>query len=98
MTLIEVIEQIITLDEEAHILVATPSNSSADLITERLLQNNPDLKETLVRVVGHNLVEKDTIPAHLKEYCATLELAMEGTILEKVIGSLITKCYLIFIF
>ncbi|XP_063704193.1 probable RNA helicase armi [Culicoides brevitarsis] len=83
MTLIEIVQQITTLDEEAHVLVATPSNSSADLITERLLENNPELGSMLVRVVGHNLVEKDTIPLNLREYCATLELAMEGTILEK---------------
>lgn len=84
MTLVEIIQHITALDDHAHILVATPSNSSADLITERLLKKDPNLADIFVRVVGHNLVERDSIPEHLKKYCATLELAMEGTILEKV--------------
>lgn len=87
----EIIQHIVSLDKDSHILVATPSNSSADLITERLLGSDPKLKETFIRVVGHNLVERDTIPDHLRKYCATLELAKEGTILEKV-------CFLVFFF
>lgn len=83
--MVEIIQHITALDEDAHILVATPSNSSADLITERLLESDPNLNDTFVRVVGHNLVERDTIPEHLRKYCATLELAMDGTILDKVI-------------
>lgn len=84
MTLVEIIQHIIALDEDAHVLVATPSNSSADLITERLLESDQTLQELFVRVVGHNLVERDSIPDRLRKYCATLELAMEGTILERV--------------
>lgn len=84
MTLLEIIRQIVRLDENARILVATPSNSSADLITERLYDGDNDLQKIFVRVVGHNLVDKDIIPPHLRRFCATLELAKDKTVLEQV--------------
>uniref|UniRef100_A0A336MNR0 RNA helicase n=1 Tax=Culicoides sonorensis TaxID=179676 RepID=A0A336MNR0_CULSO len=82
MTLIEIINHIVNIQQNSHILVATPSNSSADLITERLIGYGEKMQNSLVRVVGQNIVERDSIPQNLRPYCATIEIAQEGTVVE----------------
>lgn len=77
LTLVETILQITTLVSGSRLLVATPSNSAADIIATRLIGS---LKPgDFVRLVSHNLVENDLIPDHLKPYSATLDISAEGT-------------------
>ncbi|XP_019882442.2 probable RNA helicase armi [Camponotus floridanus] len=79
VTLCETILQILAVIPESRLLVATPSNSSANLITERLLDSNILKPGDLVRLIAHHCLDDDSIPEKLLPYCATAELAAEGT-------------------
>ncbi|XP_012230039.2 probable RNA helicase armi [Linepithema humile] len=79
ITLCETILQILTVIPESRLLVATPSNSAANLIAERLLDSNILKPGDLVRLIAHHCLESDVIPKRLLPYCATADLAMEGT-------------------
>lgn len=59
----------------SRIIVATPSNSAAFLIVERLLETGKFKAGDFVRFVSYSQVEKDLIPEHLKKYCATIEIS-----------------------
>lgn len=79
MTVIELIKQIFTLDPTTNIIVATPSNSAANLFTTALIASemfrNP---LDFVRLVSNNQVEKNLIPDYLQRYCATVSIATEN--------------------
>ncbi|KAL0117562.1 hypothetical protein PUN28_010398 [Cardiocondyla obscurior] len=79
ITLCETILQLLTTIPESRILVATPSNSSANLIAERLLDSNILKPGDLVRLIAYHCLDNDSIPEKLLPYCATAELANEGT-------------------
>ncbi|EZA47489.1 hypothetical protein DMN91_005067 [Ooceraea biroi] len=79
MTLCEAILQIVTVIPESRLLVATPSNSSANLIAERLLESNVLKPGDLVRLIAYHCLYDGSIPERLLPYCATADLAAEGT-------------------
>ncbi|KAH0548424.1 probable RNA helicase armi [Cotesia glomerata] len=79
ITLCEAILQILTCIPDSRILIATPSNSSANLIAERLLDSNALKPGDLVRLVAHHCLSDDSIPERLLPYCATGDLAAEGS-------------------
>ncbi|XP_032689386.1 probable RNA helicase armi [Odontomachus brunneus] len=79
ITLCEAILQIFTMVPESRLMVATPSNSSANLITERLLDSDILKPGDLVRLIAHHCLYDDSIPEKLLPYCATADLAEEGT-------------------
>ncbi|XP_008556332.1 probable RNA helicase armi [Microplitis demolitor] len=79
ITLCEAILQILTTIPESRILIATPSNSSANLIAERLLDSNSLKPGDLVRLVAHHCLSDDSIPERLLPFCATGDLAAEGS-------------------
>ena len=57
-------------------LVATPSNSSANLIAERLLDSGMLIPGDLVRLVGYHCIEEGTIPERLVPYCTTGDIRL----------------------
>ncbi|KAL3852404.1 hypothetical protein ACJMK2_016055 [Sinanodonta woodiana] len=77
VTVVESILQIFTLIPSSRIIACTPSNSAADLLTERLLQSGMVKKSDLVRL---NAIQRsnENIPDILKPYCSTGE-AMDIT-------------------
>ncbi|XP_014478416.1 PREDICTED: probable RNA helicase armi [Dinoponera quadriceps] len=77
ITLCETILQLFTVIPESRLLVATPSNSSANLIAERLLDNDVLKPGDLVRLIAHHCLYDNSIPARLLPYCATAELGEE---------------------
>uniref|UniRef100_A0A6P4EER3 RNA helicase n=1 Tax=Drosophila rhopaloa TaxID=1041015 RepID=A0A6P4EER3_DRORH len=79
VTLVETILQLVRNLPGARILVGTPSNSSANLVTKRLVDCNVLLQGDFIRLVSHNQVEKDLIPPELMSYCATVDLGMDGS-------------------
>ena len=52
------------------LLVATPSNSAADLITERLLDAGDLEQGDLLRMVGYHYLEQGRIAASIVPYAA----------------------------
>ncbi|XP_076632945.1 putative RNA helicase armitage [Colletes latitarsis] len=79
VTLCEGILQILSMIPESRLLIATPSNSSANLIAERLLDSNVLKPGDMVRLIAHHCLGSDSISDKLLPYCATAELAEEGT-------------------
>ncbi|GLG97996.1 Probable RNA helicase armi [Gryllus bimaculatus] len=74
MTLIETILQIYILIPDSRILVATPSNSSANLIAERLLISQLLSPGDLVRLVAYHCLEEGTVPEILLPYSTACDL------------------------
>ncbi|XP_045499637.1 probable RNA helicase armi [Colias croceus] len=83
VTVVETILQILTNIPESRILVATPSNSASNLITERLIQYRHVFSSSIVRLIASYLVDSENIPDEIKPYCATLDIAREGTSMSK---------------
>lgn len=77
VTVIETILQILSMLPDSRLLVATPSNSAANLITERLLNYRDKFSDSMVRIIAHYLAESDKIPDIIKPFCATLDTARE---------------------
>lgn len=78
-TIIEIILQLYKKVCGCNILIATPSNSAANLITERLI-NSKVLKDgQFLRIVGYNALSRGLIPEALEPYCATIDITAEGT-------------------
>ncbi|XP_015587394.1 probable RNA helicase armi isoform X2 [Cephus cinctus] len=77
ITLCETALQIYAILPESRFLIATPSNSSANLIAERLLDSGVLKPGDLVRLVAHHCLYDESIPEKLLPYCATAELAAE---------------------
>jgi RNA helicase armi len=70
--IIELILQLFFLDPECHLIVATPSNSAAYLLTDALVKSGKlNDSHDFIRFVSHNQAEMKLIPEHLKKYCAT---------------------------
>ncbi|KAI9578942.1 hypothetical protein GQX74_005825 [Glossina fuscipes] len=67
--IVEMIIQIFKLIPTAHMLVGTPSNNSADVITAQLI--GVLRMYELIRLVSHKELKKGLIPEHLMPYCAT---------------------------
>ncbi|XP_035741515.1 probable RNA helicase armi isoform X2 [Vespa mandarinia] len=79
VTLCETILQLLTILPESRLLIATPSNSSANLILERLLDSKILKPGDVVRLIAHHCLDDGTIPKKLLPYCATADIAKEGT-------------------
>lgn len=75
ITLVETILQIYHLIPESRLLIGTPSNSSADLISERLLDSGVLIPGTLTRLVGFNYMQESRLPVSLLPYCAVASMA-----------------------
>ncbi|GLH13077.1 Probable RNA helicase armi [Gryllus bimaculatus] len=71
ITVVEAVLQIFLLVADARIIVATPSNSSANLIAERLLESNLLQPGDLVRLVGYHCIEEGTLPQCLLNFATT---------------------------
>ncbi|XP_037303193.1 probable RNA helicase armi [Manduca sexta] len=80
VTVIEAILQILSLLPDSRILVATPSNSAANLVTERLIQYSNVFSGSVVRLLAAHLVGSDSIPDIIRPFCATLDIARENTV------------------
>ncbi|XP_061709089.1 probable RNA helicase armi [Cydia pomonella] len=79
ITVIETILQIISVIPDSRILVATPSNSAANLITERLIQYRDRFSGSMIRLIANYLLDSENLPDVIKPFCATLDIAREET-------------------
>lgn len=68
----------------SRILVATPSNSSANLITERIIESGVLRQGEFMRLVSENSIQKEAIPDNIISHCGTIDTAREGTTKEGV--------------
>lgn len=76
-TIIECILQIFDKVPASRIVVATPSNSAANLITEKLIESELFKPGDFIRFVSYNQIEKELIPDHLKKHCGTISIAYD---------------------
>ncbi|XP_037040158.1 probable RNA helicase armi [Bradysia coprophila] len=79
VTLIETILQLYKKVPHSRILVATPSNSSANLITERIVESGALMQGEFIRLVSENSIQKETIPESIIRHCGTIDIAREET-------------------
>lgn len=63
---------------------ATPSNSAANLITEKLMYSGVLELGEFMRVVSFNLIEKELIPDHIAPHCVHIDTALERTTMNEV--------------
>ncbi|KAK9511523.1 hypothetical protein O3M35_000162 [Rhynocoris fuscipes] len=70
VTVVETILQLHALIPESRLLVATPSNSAADLIATRLLESGDLEQGDLLRMVGYHYLEQGRIAASIVPYSA----------------------------
>ncbi|XP_041975066.1 probable RNA helicase armi [Aricia agestis] len=79
ITVIETVLQILTQIPESRILIATPSNSASNLVTERLIKYKDSFSGSVVRIIANYLVDSDTIPEAIKPFCATIDISAENS-------------------
>ncbi|KAH8300365.1 hypothetical protein KR018_000008, partial [Drosophila ironensis] len=79
VTLVEAITQLVRNLPGVRLLVGTPSNSSADLITKRIIDSQVMQPGEFIRLVSQNQIEKDLIPPELMSYCATVDIGSIGS-------------------
>ncbi|XP_066250073.1 probable RNA helicase armi [Euwallacea similis] len=85
VTVTESVLQVMKLVPKCRILVATPSNSAADLIALRLIDSGVLKPGNLVRLVSVNYALSDNIPLKLTPYCATGSIIKEGCADENIL-------------
>lgn len=76
-TVVECIKQISSKISWSRIMIATPSNSAANLIVENLVESGIFKGGDFIRFVSYNQIERDAIPNHLKKYCATIDIGYD---------------------
>jgi RNA helicase armi len=76
-TVVECIKQISSKISWSRIIIATPSNSAANLIVENLVESGIFKGGDFIRFVSYNQIERDAIPNHLKKYCATIDIGYD---------------------
>uniref|UniRef100_A0A182Q6P3 RNA helicase n=1 Tax=Anopheles farauti TaxID=69004 RepID=A0A182Q6P3_9DIPT len=77
VTIVELIHQLAANVPSARLIVVTPSNSAAYLITERLARGGVLQPGDFIRLVAMSQVERESIPEHLVQYCATVDVSDE---------------------
>ncbi|KAM8706537.1 hypothetical protein ACLKA7_010752 [Drosophila subpalustris] len=85
VTLIESVLQLIRNLPSARLLIGAPSNSSADLLTKRIIDSKVLAQGDFIRLVSYNHIERDLIPEELKMYCATNDNGITGTCKDSMI-------------
>lgn len=70
-TLTEIIVQLVTHSPKSRILVCTQSNSAANLILSKLVETKRFTHEDMIRIIGTQVYNNDTVPTELKRYCGT---------------------------
>lgn len=78
-TLIELILQLFKNVGGSRIIVCAPSNSAANLLTQRLIESKQLEMGEFIRIVGINSIEREQIPDELHPYCAITDIATPNT-------------------
>lgn len=78
-TLVELVLQVAKHNYGAHILICTPSNSAANIILQKLLETRQLIKDHLIRIIGYQVMENESIPEELLPYCGTVEISTDRT-------------------
>ncbi|CAG9802598.1 unnamed protein product [Chironomus riparius] len=76
-TVVECIKQISSKISWSRIIIATPSNSAANLIVENLVESGIFKGGDFIRFVSYNQIDRDAIPNNLKKYCATIDIGYD---------------------
>ncbi|XP_050666667.1 probable RNA helicase armi [Leptidea sinapis] len=79
VTVVETVLQLLKNIPESRLLIATPSNSASNIITERLIEYREKFSGSTVRLIANYLVSSENIPDKIKPYCATIDIAKENS-------------------
>ncbi|GBP39971.1 Probable RNA helicase armi [Eumeta japonica] len=79
ITIVETIVQILKHFPESRILVATPSNSASNILTERLIQYRNKFSGSISRIIAFYLLDSDALPDSIKPYCSTIDISKEDS-------------------
>ncbi|KAF5277498.1 hypothetical protein FQR65_LT03836 [Abscondita terminalis] len=79
VTLVETVLQTLILMPHSRIIVATPSNSAANLVAVRLINSGILKPGDLIRLVGYQYFSQDMLPIELIPYAATADITKIGT-------------------
>lgn len=71
-TLIEIILQVSVHIADAKILVATQSNTAANVIASYLIKENPEIAKTMIRLVSNSALDRKNLPEDLHRYSASI--------------------------
>uniref|UniRef100_A0A8D8SWQ4 RNA helicase n=1 Tax=Cacopsylla melanoneura TaxID=428564 RepID=A0A8D8SWQ4_9HEMI len=70
VTVTETVLQLYNLIPESRILLATPNNASADLLTENLIESGQFQIGDLVRLLSFTYLQNGNVPANIAPYCS----------------------------
>jgi CRISPR/Cas system-associated endonuclease/helicase Cas3 len=98
-TIAECIEQIAKKISWSRIIVAALSNSAANLIVGKLAASGRFKSGDFVRFVSYNQIMSDSIPEHIKKYCATIDIGYDHGHHEQVMCAFIAviRSFIIFL-
>lgn len=71
--LIEIIQQLLHHSPNSKILIATQSNAAANIIAARLVEENTDIADTMLRLISKSMVDKKKLPMNLRKYSASIQ-------------------------
>lgn len=72
--LIEIVQQLLHHSPNAKILIATQSNTAANIIAARLVEKHRDTASTILRVMSKSVSDKKMkFPTNLHKYCASIK-------------------------
>uniref|UniRef100_A0A1B6CQH0 Uncharacterized protein n=1 Tax=Clastoptera arizonana TaxID=38151 RepID=A0A1B6CQH0_9HEMI len=80
VTVVETILQLLAMVTDSRLLIATPSNSAADLIAERLIESDMFTSGMLLRLISHSYAEDKRLPQNIVPISAIVDIkSRDGT-------------------
>lgn len=71
-TVIEIILQVFTHVSDSKILVATQSNTAANVVASQLVKEHPEISKSMLRLVSNAVLDRKTLPNDLHKYSASI--------------------------
>lgn len=97
-TVIEIILQVFTHVEGSKILVATQSNTAANVVASQLVREYPEISKCMVRLVSNAVLDRKTLPDELHKYSASIRNKnIDENVVHDIDGGINKNCELDYI-